>query len=254
MSIPSRQRPSPLGFEYADCRFLSDQVPNVRRACFRVRKVLEGVVHDTVALEGNPFTLPEVKTLLDGVTVGGHRLSDEKQVLNQAASWRELLSLVESGAFKASLETLLKLHALVAREEALTWGEFRDGPVSIAGTERQPPSWETLPRRFERGLRHIAGIRSAYERGIAAFLFYASHQFFYDGNKRTGRLMMNGELLSAGLDAISVPANQLLQFNAAMIRFYDSQDGTEMMGFMASCSLDETLRVELDGTPAPRPL
>ena len=244
MSSLSSQRRSPLGFEYADCRFLSDQTPDVRRACFRVRKVLEGVVHDTVALEGNPFTLPEVKTLLDGVTVGGHRLSDEKQVLNQAASWRELLSLVESGAFKASLETALKLHALVAREEALTWGKFRDGAVGIAGTGHQPPPWETLPKRFERGFQHVAGMASAYERGIATFLFCALHQFFYDGNKRTGRLMMNGELLSAGLDAISVPAGQLLEFNAAMIRFYDSRDATEMMRFMAGCSLDRTLRVE----------
>ena len=246
MSIPAGQRPSPLGFEYADCRFRSDQAPDVRRACFRVRKVLEGVVHDTVALEGNPFTLPEVKTLLDGVTVGGHRLSDEKQVLNQAASWRDLLSSVEGGAFKASLETLLKLHALVSREEALTWGEFRDGPVSIAGTEHQPPPWETLPRRFERGLRHVAGMGSAHERGIATFLFCALHQFFYDGNRRTGRLMMNGELLSAGWDAISVPTNRILEFNAAMIRFYDSREATEMMQFMTGCSMDGTLRVEWD--------
>ena len=246
MASTSKQEPNSLGFEHASCQFHSDQVPDVPRACFRVRKVLEGVVHDTVALEGNPFTLPEVKTLLDGVTVGGHRLSDEKQVLNQAASWRELLSLVEGGAFQASLETILKLHALVAREEALTWGEFRDGAVGIAGTGHQPPPWETLHERFERGLRHVAGISSTHERGIATFLFCALHQFFFDGNKRTGRLMMNGELLSAGWDAISVPANRMLEFNAAMIRFYDSRDATEMMQFMAGCSLDRTLRVEWD--------
>ena len=219
MPTLSNQRGSPLGFDYAGCRFLSDQAPDVRRGCFRARKVLEGVVHDTVALEGNPFTLPEVKTLPDGVTVGGHRLSDERQVLNQAANWRELLSLVESGAFAASLETILSMHALVAREEALTWGAFRDGPARIAGTEHQPPPWETLPQRFEQGVQHIAGMASAHERGIAIFLFCALHQFFFDGNKRTGRLMMNGELLSAGQDAISVPAKRLLEFNAAMLRF-----------------------------------
>ena len=30
-----------------------------------------------------------------------------------------------------------------------------------------------------------------------------------------------------------------------MIRFYDSQDGTEMTRFMASCSLDPQLRVDV---------
>ena len=54
--------------------------------------------------------------------------------------------------------------------------------------------------------------------------------------------MMNGVLLGAGEDAISVPARRRLKFNEAMIRFYDSQDGTEMMRFMAGCSLDPQLR------------
>ena len=39
-----------------------------------------------------------------------------------------------------------------------------------------------------------------------AFLFGSLHQFFWDGNKRTARLMMNGILLSEGYDAISIPA------------------------------------------------
>ena len=88
-----------LGFRYDAIAFRAARTPDVRRACFRVRKLLEGVVHDTVALEGNPFTLPEVKTLLEGVTVGGHRVEDARQVVNQAASWKELLRRVEMMRF-----------------------------------------------------------------------------------------------------------------------------------------------------------
>ena len=88
----------------------------------------------------------------------------------------------------------------------------------------------------------LLAIPSLHERAIATFLFGALHQFFYDGNKRTARLLMNGILLAAGEDAISVPAARQLEFNQAMIRFYDSRDGTEMMAFMAGCSLDATLR------------
>lgn len=57
-----------LGFADDPVTFRTDPARDVARACFRVRKVLEGIVHDTVALAGNPFTLPEVKTLLDRVT------------------------------------------------------------------------------------------------------------------------------------------------------------------------------------------
>ena len=94
------------------------------------------MVHDTVALEDNqdnPFTLPEVKTLLDGVTVGGHRIADERRVLNQAASWKALLSGVEHRKFELNHTTFCALHALVAREEAFEWGVFRTGPVPYSG-------------------------------------------------------------------------------------------------------------------------
>ena len=231
-----------LGFSYRPCTFVSGQAPDVRRTCFRVRKALEGVVHDTVVLEGNPFTLPEVKTLLEGITVGGHRLEDAQQVLNQAASWKALLARVETGTFRLNKNVFCELHALVAREEALEWGVFRGGAVSISGTDHCPPSPGDLEILFVRGVKVLRSIAPVHERAIATFLFGALQQFFYDGNKRTSRLMMNGILLSAGEDAISVPARRRLEFNEAMIRFYDSREGTEMMQFMARCSLDRDLR------------
>lgn len=227
-----------LGFRYEPVALHASRAPDVRRACFRVRKVLEGVVHDTVALEGNPFTLPEVKTLLEGVTVGGHRVEDERQVVNQAASWKELLRRVESGRFALDRPTFCALHALVAREEAVEWGVFRTGSVTIAGTDYRPPPPESLSGLYDAGIAALGRVPNVCERAIATFLFGALHQFFYDGNRRTSRLMMNGILLSAGEDGISVPARRQLEFNEAMIRFYDSRDGTEMMRFMSGCSLD----------------
>ncbi len=41
-------------------------------------------------LEGNPFTYPEVQTLLEGITVGGRRLSDERQILSLSESATQL--------------------------------------------------------------------------------------------------------------------------------------------------------------------
>lgn len=227
-----------LGFRYDPVVFHTARSPDVRRACFRVRKVLEGVVHDTVALEGNPFTFPEVKTLLEGVTVGGHRVEDERQVVNQAASWRELLHRIESGRFALDRPTFCALHALVAREEAVEWGVFRTGSVTIAGTDHRPPPPESLSGIYAAGIAALRRVPDVCERAVATFLFGALHQFFYDGNRRTSRLMMNGILLSAGEDGLSIPARRRLAFNEAMIRFYDRRDGTEMMRFMSECSLD----------------
>ena len=74
------------------------------------------------------------------------------------------------------------------------------------------------------------------EKGIVFYLFGALNQFFYGGNKRTSRLMMNGVLLSNGYDAISEPARQRLEYNEKMMRFYDTLDGAKMVSFLLDCS------------------
>lgn len=225
--------------------FTTSTPPNRGRALFRVRKAMAEVVYDTVALEGNPMTFPEVQTLIDGVTVGGHRVSDAEQVLNQAASWSHLLDLVSQGRFKPDAETACELHGLVAREEAMGWGVFRTGAVSISGTEYRPPDAQSLPVQFEACRRRIGRIPCSFTRAMATYLMTARGQFFWDGNKRTGRLLMNGMLLSEGYDAICVPAKRRLEFNEKMIAFYDTADAEPMLMFLASCSLDKNL--ERDG-------
>ena len=231
-----------LGFSYQRCSFASQSEPDVKRAVFRAKKILDGIVYDTVALEGNPFTFPEVKTLMEGITVGGHRVEDANQVLNQAQSWRRLFHLVENKRFSLSEDTAMQLHALVAKEEAPSWGVFRDGPVGIGGTDHRPPPHEKLPELFRQGAQALREIADPHERGMCTFLFASLHQFFWDGNKRTARLMMNGILLSEGYDAISVPAASRLEFNNRIVAFYDTKDATAMISFLAECSLDRTLR------------
>ena len=242
------QRETPgLGFALGPGRFRSNTQPNKARAIFRARKALEEIVYDTVALEGNPFTFPEVKTLMEGTTVGGRRIEDAQQVLNQARSWRELIGRVESGAFRLDRTTFEQLHAHVAYEEALEWGCLRTGDVRIAGTRHEPPDARSLPARMESALETIRRIEGLHRKAIATFLWTAANQPFWDGNKRTGRLMMNGMLLEQGHDILTVAAAKRLEFNEKMILFYDTGNGAQMLRFMGGCSLDRELEYEDDG-------
>lgn len=54
---------------------------SLERVCFRFHKMLPEFVWDASVLEGNPFTFPEVKTLLDGETIGGRKISDQEQII-----------------------------------------------------------------------------------------------------------------------------------------------------------------------------
>jgi hypothetical protein len=215
---------------------------DVRRAVWRFGKMLPGYVWDAAVLEGNPFTYPEVQTLLEGITVGGRKLSDERQILNLSESANELSRLVQSGLFRIDKPTSDKLNGL---------GHFRgEGTVFTTvsvnmgahGTHRPPPTepgGENLRGIFQRGTDAIAEqVPGIFEQAVGYFLFAAFQQFYYDGNRRTGRYVMNGHLMSHGIDAISVPAARKQEFNTEMIDFYWQKDGTRMFRFLASCWAD----------------
>ena len=248
MKSASGKSPDILGFSW-DSAIIPAQIPvySPRRACACFQRMLAEFVWDAGVLEGNPFTFPEVHTLLDGVTVGGHKLADQEQILNLAASCRHLLALTQNGQFRLDKEIFCALHGLVANGEALEWGHFRgegeecrytpEVALGEMGRHRPPPTEAgalELTRLFHGGVTALS-TQPPFVRALAFFLFGALWQFFFDGNKRTSRLMMNGILMSHGIDAISVPAAKKLEFNEKMVRFYVSRDATEMMRFLVGC-------------------
>lgn len=219
----------------ADNNYLSVIKPNRKKALMLACREVSVLVHDSVLLEGINFTLPEISTLLEGVTVGGHKLSDQQIALNQGLAWRYLFKSIEDGFFALDMAFVCQLHALVAKEEALEWGRFRSGMVTIAGSAYMPPVVKALPDTFCALVKSAEQISAVYDRAIHVFLVMARSQFFYDGNKRTGRLMMNGILLNAGYPVLNLPAKHQLEFNELMMGFYDSGNESAMNAFMRRC-------------------
>lgn len=213
-------------------------IPDKGKAIMLARRQLSELVWDAVNLEGINVTLPEVQTLLEGVTIGGHRVSDQQIVLNQITAWRTLFEWIEKGKFELSAEKACALHLIAAKDEALEWGRFRSGGVTIAGTDYMPPGAQELPALFKKMVEEALALEDIYDQAVFVFLTMARVQFFYDVNKRMGRFMMNGILLNAGFPAINLPARKKLEFNRLMLKFYSSGDQQPMNTFLRSC-LDE---------------
>ena len=224
--------------------------PNQNMAKQLAVRALATLVFDAVNLEGVAITLPEVQTLLDGITVGGHKISDQNMALNQAETWRVLFELTTQGKFSFCKAIALKLHAIAGKEEAMSWGEFRTDNVTISGTEYRPPSAENLNKIWQKTTQQVAAQPDIYDRAICAFLLMARAQFFGDVNRRLGRFMMNGILLSAGYPIINVQAKQQQVFNEKMARFYNTGNMTEMNQFLRTC-LDQHLIDNFKSLAAP---
>jgi len=217
--------------------------PEKAKAVMLAKRQLAEFVCDAVNLEGLNFTLPEIQTLLEGITVGGHRLSDQQVAVNQGNAWRKLFAWVESDQFQVTAEKACELHAVAGKEEALHWGRFRSGMVTIAGTDYMPPDAERLPSLFEEMCEQAFQMPDIYDQAILVFLAMARYQFFYDVNKRMGRFMMNGHLLSNGYPAINVPAKKQLTFNELMLRYYETADPAPMNRFIRDCMDDRVVRI-----------
>ncbi len=220
--------------------------PNKGKAIMLVRRQLSELVCDAVNLEGINFTLPEIQTLLDGISVGGHKLSDQKIALNQAEAWRTLIKWIENGEFEFSLEKTCELHNIAAQSEALEWGRLRSGGVTIAGTDYMPPNAKQLPGLFDVMVKEALCLTDIYDQAIFIFLTMARRQFFYDVNKRMGRFMMNGMLLNAGFPAINLPAKRQLELNSLMLTFYKSGEQQPMNNFLRTCLDERIIKIMLE--------
>lgn len=208
---------------------------NRDKALFIAQKLFAELVFDTQKLEGLPFTLPEVQTYIQGVTVGGHKIADEEKLKQQIRGWERLVELVRTDLFTVNKEIACELQAIIAKDEALELGWFRSGQVGIAGTEYAPPPAAELEARFVAMLEDVAGLDDARDQACRVHLDCARNQFFYDGNKRTGLLLANGHLLTHGYPPLSIPAKRLADYNSAMLRFYESGDYAEMTAFLRDC-------------------
>lgn len=256
-----------LGFSWNRAAVPAGQSTSVERAAFRYKQSLAEFVYDASALEGNPFTYSDVLTLMAGVTVGGHKPSDQQQVQNLIDVAKEVFVLVKGNVFSLSKPVSDSLHKIVAKEEALEWGHFRGEGDEIAmtlkvslGDRGQHVPLATVKGApelncvYQEGVAALnADIPDARERAMAYFLFGALQQFYFDGNKRTARFMMNGVLMANGQDAISVPASRAQEFNEKMVRFYTDKEATEMMHFLFECQPKDAPQSESGSEPSSGP-
>lgn len=226
-----------------------EQVPAIgtERALFQLVNMLPGFIWNAAALEGNTFTLPEVRTLLDGVTVGGKSLQEQQQILDLSEAFNQLHDLVNSGKFSVDKATSDTLHSPVARNEALESGAFRGeghvngdgGGVRLmnGGFVQFDPAADLLEDHAEL-LSSLDAISDPVEKALAYFCSATRSQFYFDGNKRTARLVTSGMLMSAGYPALNIPNARRLEFNLALDALFSTDDATELMDFLWDCLIE----------------
>lgn len=200
------------------------------QSAFLAKKKWDENVYCGMRMENRAVTFPQTKTILNGVNVPNVHLDDIQAILNMRDAWRFLLQTIDE---PLTLAYVCKLNGFIARNEALEWGKLRTGTVGISGTEYMPP----VPS--ESGAESdLAAILSrnttGTEKALAAFLWGARAQLFWDGNKRTSMTVANKILISAGAGILTITDQRMEQFNTLLLDYYNTGDGEALKLFLYS--------------------
>ena len=210
------------------------KIQDKKKALALAYKMLPEYVFDMSQLENNPLTFPEVKTLVDGITIGGRRISDVEQILNIKSAWFDILTQIKNNTFFVSKKNFDKTNGTIAKCEAIYAGAFRNGSTYIAGTKKyKAPNFKDLEKIFFDEVHIILDSYSPAEQAIRLFLWGCLNQFYWDGNKRTSRIIANGILIDSGVGILNIKTRDILEFNTLMVDFYDTYRANDIVKFLS---------------------
>ena len=215
---------------------LSTRRPLTRGEVERLRdEFLVEYTYNSNAIEGNTLTLQETAMVLKGVTIDQKPLKDHLEAIGHRDAFRYVENLVKD---KTALSeyTIRSIHSLVLIDRPEDKGVFRRIPVRIMGAFHEPPQpYMVEPMINDLLIKH--GERKASMHLIEAIaLFHLDFEGihpFIDGNGRTGRLLMNLELMQNGYPAIDVKFTDRRRYYEAFDAYYRNQNANAMIQLIA---------------------
>lgn len=162
--------------------------------------------YNSNAIEGNTLTLQETAMVLEGITIDKKPLKDHLEAIGHKEAFDFIKELV-SDKIRISERVIKDIHSLVLMDRREDKGVYRRIPVRIMGAENQPPQPYMVPVLMEELVREHESQRKEMHVIEAAARFHLNFESihpFIDGNGRTGRLLLNFELMQAGYPPINV--------------------------------------------------
>lgn len=202
--------------------------------------------YNSNAIEGNTLTLRETNLVLQGVTVDKKPLQDHLEAIGHKEAFDFICMLVEEN--KPLTESLVKqIHSLVLADKPQDRGIYRRVPVRILGANHVPPQPYSIAPLMEKLLYEYSDDKTNIVTKLAKFHidFEAIHPFI-DGNGRTGRLIVNLELMKSGYPPIDIKYADRHRYYDAFDAYHSRSDLMPMQTLFAEYlleRLDTYLRV-----------
>lgn len=171
--------------------------------------------YNSNAIEGNTLTLRETDLVLRGLTIDKKPLKDHMEAVGHKEAFEFVRELVKDHV-TISERIIKQIHYLVLADKKEDRGVYRRIPVHIMGAHHEPVQPYLIEPKMEQLLYDFAESREHIVTKLARFHieFEGIHPFI-DGNGRTGRLLVNLELMKAGYPPIDIKfTDRIAYYNA----------------------------------------
>lgn len=200
--------------------------------------------YNSNAIEGNTLTLRETDMVLQGLTIDKKPLKEHMEAVGHKEAFEFVSELVKEKQ-PLSQSMIKQIHYLVLADKQEDRGVYRRVPVRIMGAKHEPvqpyrimPGMEQLLERYAHSEEHIIPKLAWFH-----IEFERIHPFI-DGNGRTGRLLVNLELMKAGYPPIDIKFTDRVAYYNAFDE-YHSQNNLAPMTNLFARYVDERLEFYL---------
>lgn len=176
--------------------------------------------YNSNAIEGNTLTLRETDMVLRGLTIDQKSLKEHLEVIGHKEAFDYVRQLV-SESVQMSEKVIKDIHYLVLADKKEDRGIYRKVPVRIMGAAHEPVQPYLIIPKMEELLEQYKNSKEDIVTKLARFHieFEGIHPFI-DGNGRTGRLLVNLELMKAGYPPIDIKFTDRLKYYQAFDEYY----------------------------------
>ena len=196
---------------------LLETIDKLKEALAKAPKLNEGEIsrlneqfmveytYNSNAIEGNTLTLRETAlVILEGLTIDKKPLKDHLEAVGHKDAFDYIITKSKDKE-PLTERTIKEIHSLVLVNDAENKGKYREVPVVISGALDTPPDPIYIPERMRQLLKsYESDTRHPIEKIADFHIQFERIHPFIDGNGRTGRLIMNLELIKAGLHPVDV--------------------------------------------------
>ena len=217
----------PVDGRYKSKESLLLQIDRKKKELYNKRPLTDGEIsrlneefiieytYNSNAIEGNALTLRETDLVLRGLTIDQKPLKDHMEAVGHKEAFDFVSELVKNNV-PISESVIKQIHYLVLADKKDDRGVYRKIPVRIMGAKHehvQPyliePRMKQLLQDFNESTEHIVTKLARFH------IEFESIHPFIDGNGRTGRLLVNLELMKVGFPPIDIKfSDRIAYYNA----------------------------------------